>query len=178
MSASLCFPCIISISRLCSLSHKGGDRIRGEATSPDTAMLPILKPRKGTRPLQGPAPDPAPRRALPLTKSPTRLRALPRHPGASSQRRRQRGTHCAIVRLRLRSVNWPIQARPAYIDVTGLGEGFQQLQQRPRVQIVVVIHMAEPSVGMEWGTLNSERVPKSFLSARLPLHPHSQSTNR
>lgn len=52
---------------------------------------------------------------------------------------------CAVVRLRLRSVNWPIQARPAYIDVAGLGEGFQQLQQRPRVQIVVIVHMAEPS---------------------------------
>ena len=96
-------------------------------------MQPILKPRKGTRPLQGPAPDPAPRRALPGP------------PEASSQRRRQRGTHGAVVRLRLRSVNWPIQARPAYVDVTGLGEGFQQLQQRPRIQIVVVIYVAEPS---------------------------------
>lgn len=82
------------------------------------------------------------------------------------------------MRLRLRSVNWPIQARPAYIDVAGLGEGFQQLQQRPRIQIVVIIHMAEPSMGMEWGTLNLKGVPKSCLSTRLPLHPHSQSTNR
>ena len=129
--------------------HKGGDRIRGEATSPDIAMQPILKPRKGTRPLQGPAPDPAPRRAL------------PRPPEASSQRRRQRGTHGAVVRLRLRSVNWPIQARPAYVDVTGLGEGFQQLQQRPRIQIVVVIYVAEPSVGMEWGALNSKGFPRA-----------------
>ena len=53
--------------------------------------------------------------------------------------------HSAVVRLRLRSVNWPIQARPAYVDVIGLGEGFQQLQQRPRIQIIVVIYVAEPS---------------------------------
>lgn len=156
---------------LLSRSHKEGDRIRGEATSPEIhSDAGNSETQKIHPPPAGPRPFRTPPRLRPR-------RALPRHPAASSQRR-QRGTHCAVVRLRLRSVNWPIQARPAYIDVAGLGEGFQQLQQRPRVQIVVIVHMAEPSMGMEWGTLNLKGVPKSCLSTRLPLPAPSQSVNK
>lgn len=103
-------------------------------------MRPNLEPRQPTQILHNPTPNMAPPQTWPGPGWPWPVANAPRSQG---------GTDRAVVGPRLRSVDRPVQAGPADVDIEGLGEGFQQLQQRPWVHIVVVIHMAEPPVGME-----------------------------
>lgn len=59
------------------------------------------------------------------------------------------------MRLRLGGADGPVEAGPSHIDITGLRESAQQPQQCPWVDIVVVIHVAEPPVGMGEDTSES-----------------------
>lgn len=131
-------------------------RIRGTATSSNT-----VEPREPADALQ-----PGPRLAPPTPGWPGWPLAGGQGPSC------QGGTDRAIVGLRLGSADGPVQAGAADVDVKGLGQGSQQRQQRLRVDIVVVIHVAEPPVGTE-GRRSLEGLPKGCQQ----LRPHSPSVN-
>lgn len=116
-----------------------------------TATRPHLKPRNP--PDSSTALDPA----WPLPWASPDPKSGLAWAAVASIRRSQGGTDRAVVGPRLRSVDRPVQAGSTYVDVEGRREGFEQLQQSLWVHIVVIIHVAEPPVGMDMWPVSLER---------------------
>lgn len=57
------------------------------------------------------------------------------------------GTHHPVLTDTLGGLDGPVQAGLANVDVLGVRVAGQQPQQGAQVDVVVIIHMAEPSEG-------------------------------